>query len=474
MGDIFMWSISMLKENAKRMLSGYYWVALGASLIFMLLAGGLLGQYRSNTVDVNDYMNGYMDGSDSSFSDDYDFNSEEDIERYFEDYSSAGEAAGEEAAEEFEKIFEDAFGDIDTSDMDSLVSTVLGVVIVAFLLAFVIKFLYDLLFANPLTVGHNRFYLDARMGNAQVGNVFSQLSSGKYGNTVKTMFLYDLKLWLWGLFTVIPVIYFVASAVNIATSAGNLNMFDYEDLYSFTMQFLGIITLALLLYCICIIPQIIKRLSYTMVPYLLAENPQMSQKRAFEISVNTMKGEKAHFFGLQLSFIGWYILAGLAGGIVGQIIEKSFGVIGSLSSESVGSIVTIIGMVFLYPYVYATYAEFYCCMREKAMATGIASSDELCGVFGKAAQDVPFPSQDAANFMPYQRVDTGAASNGTYPAYPQNGAQNTQAPSQPVQSGVMDEIDTSALNEQPAPESKVSLEKPKTDDNDDYTGPEIK
>lgn len=463
MGDIFMWSISMLKENAKRMLSGYYWVAFGASLIFMLLAGGLLGQYRSNTVDVNDYMNEYMNGSDYSVSDDYDFNSEEDIERYFDEYSSAGEAAGEDAAEEFEKIFEDAFGDIDTSDTDALVSTVFGIVVGAVLLALVIRFLYSLLFANPLTVGHNRFYLDARMGNAQVGNVFSQLSSGKYGNTVKTMFLYDLKLWLWGLFTVIPVIYFVASAVNIASSAENLNIFDYEELYSFTMQLLGIIMLAFLLYCICIIPQVIKRLSYTMVPYLLAENPQMSQKRAFEISVNTMNGEKAHYFGLQLSFIGWYILAGLAGGIVGQF-----------AGESLGSIVTIIGMVFLYPYVFATYAEFYCCMREKAMATGTASSDELCGVFGKAAQDVPFPGQDAANSMPYQRVDTGTASNGTYPAYPQNGAQNTQTPSQPVQSGVMDEIDTSALNEHPAPESRISLEKPKTDDNDDYTGPEIK
>lgn len=452
----------MLKENAKRMLSGYYWVALGASLIFMLLAGGLLGQYKSKTVDVNEYMNDYMNGSDYSVSNDYDFNSEEDIERYFEDYSSAGEAAGEDAAEEFEKIFEDAFGDIDTSDMDSLVSTVLGVVIVAFLIAFVIKFIYDLLFANPLTVGHNRFYLDARMGNAQVGNVFSQLSSGKYGNTVKTMFLYDLKLWLWGLFTVIPVIYFGVSFVNTISSAGNMSG-SYDDIYSIIMQLLGSFMLALLLYCICIIPQIIKRLSYTMVPYLLAENPQMSQKRAFEISVNTMKGEKAHYFGLQLSFIGWYILAGLAGGIVGQF-----------TGESVGSIVTIIGLVFLYPYVFATYAEFYCCMREKAMATGTASPDELCGVFGKAAQDIPFPGQDAANSMPYQRVDTGAASNGTYPAYPQNGAQNTQAPSQPVQSGVMDEIDTSALNEQPAPESKVSLEKPKADDNDDYTGPEIK
>lgn len=458
-----MWSISMLKENAKRMLSGYYWVALGASLIFMLLAGGLLSQYRSKTVDVNDYINEYMGNSDYSVSDDYDFSSEEDIERYFDEYSSAGEAAGEDAAEEFEKIFEEAFGDIDTSDTDALVSTVFGIVIGAVLLALVIRFLYSLLFANPLTVGHNRFYLDARMGNAQVGNVFSQLSSGKYGNTVKTMFLYDLKLWLWGLFTLIPVIYFGVSLVNAISSAGNMSEPALDIIYSVTMQLLGSFMLAILLYCICIIPQIIKRLSYTMVPYLLAENPQMSQKRAFEISVNTMKGEKAHYFGLQLSFIGWYILAGIAGGIVGQFM-----------GESVGSIVTMIGMVFLYPYVYATYAEFYCCMREKAMATGTASPDELCGVFGKAAQGVPFPGQDAANTMPYQRVDTGNTSSGAYPAYPQNGAQNAQTPVQPVQSSGMDEIDTSALNEQPAPESRISLEKPKTDDNDDYTGPEIK
>ena len=472
MGDIFMWSISMLKENAKRMLSGYYWVALGASLIFMLLAGGLLGQYRSNTVDVNDYMNEYMNGSDYSVSDDYDFSSEEDIERYFDEYSSAGEAAGEDAAEEFEKIFEEAFGDIDTSDTDALVSTVFGIVVGAVLLALVIRFIYSLLFANPLTVGHNRFYLDARMGNAQVGNVFSQLSGGKYGNTVKTMFLYDLKLWLWGLFTVIPIIYFCVSLVNVFSSDNNYS--DYYGMYSLVMQLLGSFMLAMLLYCICLIPQIIKRLSYTMVPYLLAENPQMSQKRAFEISVNTMKGEKAHYFGLQLSFIGWYILAGIAGGIVGQIVNKTFGDIGSISGESIGSIVTMIGMVFLYPYVYATYAEFYCCMREKAMAMGTASPDELCGVFGKAAQGVPFPGQDAANTMPYQRVDTGNTSSGAYPAYPQNGAQNAQTPVQPVQSSGMDEIDTSSLNEQTAPESRISLEKSKTDDNDDYTGPEIK
>lgn len=448
-----MWSISMLKENAKRMLSGYYWVAFGASLIFMLLAGGLLSQYKYDTVDLNEYMNDYMNGSGYSVSDDYDFNSEEDIERYFEDYSSAGETAGEEAAKEFEKAFENIFGDIDASDMDSFISAIMGTIIVFFILIIVVRFLYRLLFANPLIVGHSRFYLDARMGNAQVGNVFSQLSSGKYGNTVKTMFLYDLKLLLWGLFAVIPFIYFCASFANTMSSAGSLDSVSLEDITSIGFQVLGSFMLAILLYCICIIPRMIKRLSYTMVPYLLAENPQISQKRAFEISVNTMKGEKAHYFGLQLSFIGWYFLAGIAGGIIAQF-----------AGESVGSIVTMIGMVFLSPYVYATYAEFYCCMREKAMATGTASSDELCGVFGKAAQGVPFPEQNGANSMPYQRVDNCAGTSGSYPAYPQRTASAN---------GGMEEISTVPADEQSSNDGRISLEKGDLSD-DDYTGPEIK
>lgn len=105
-------------------------------------------------------------------------------------------------------------------------------------------------------------------------------------------------------------------------------------------------------------------------------------------------------------------------------------------------------------------------MREKAMATGIASSDELNGTFGKAAQGVPFPDQNAANFMPYQRVDTSSGMNGSYPAYPggQNTAQNG-VQSNDTHNGVMEEISTDISG------SRIDLEKK---DKDDFSGPEIK
>ncbi len=45
-----------------------------------------------------------------------------------------------------------------------------------------------------------------------------------------------------------------------------------------------------------IIPGIVKSYEYKMIPYILAENPQISRKRAFEISKNMMDGEKWNAF----------------------------------------------------------------------------------------------------------------------------------------------------------------------------------
>ena len=109
----------MLKENAKRMLSGYYWVALGASFIVILLTGGLTAQFKNDSEDVSSMMNSYISdyaGTESEFN----FDSEEDIENFINENSSAGAAAGEEMAEEFEKIFEEAFGDVSANDVESV------------------------------------------------------------------------------------------------------------------------------------------------------------------------------------------------------------------------------------------------------------------------------------------------------------------------------------------------------------------
>ncbi|MEG2678100.1 MAG: DUF975 family protein, partial [Oscillospiraceae bacterium] len=63
------------------------------------------------------------------------------------------------------------------------------------------------------------------------------------------------------------------------------------------------------------IPGVVKAYSYSMLPYILAENPGISGSRALDISKRMTQGEKLNIFILDLSFIGWYMLGALAMGI---------------------------------------------------------------------------------------------------------------------------------------------------------------
>jgi len=58
-----------------------------------------------------------------------------------------------------------------------------------------------------------------------------------------------------------------------------------------------------------IIPGIIKGYSYRLVPYIIAENPEMSAMDAINESRRLMNGNKWKTFCLDLSFIGWILLA---------------------------------------------------------------------------------------------------------------------------------------------------------------------
>lgn len=115
--------------------------------------------------------------------------------------------------------------------------------------------------------------------------------------------------------------------------------FDIHDLFSqfdrfkdgFLQSFLrGLyITLWSLLF---IIPGIIKSFSYAMTPFIMAENPDMTAKEAIEASKQMMDGHKGELFMLDLTFIGWELLAALT---------------------------LNIGYIFLNPYKNAAYTAFY-------------------------------------------------------------------------------------------------------------------
>lgn len=62
------------------------------------------------------------------------------------------------------------------------------------------------------------------------------------------------------------------------------------------------------LWDLTIIGGFIKYYEYSMIPYILAENPTISKKEAFSLSKKLTKNEKWHLFVTDLSMIGWHIL----------------------------------------------------------------------------------------------------------------------------------------------------------------------
>ena len=117
------------------------------------------------------------------------------------------------------------------------------------------------------------------------------------------------------------------------------------------MQFLT--TLKILGGCLLlIIPGIYWSYCYVLVPYLLAENPYLTTRRAMELSRQMMDGEKWSYFVLRLSFFGWGLLC----------------------------LLTFASATTSWPPTSRpTMAEFYAAMRAKALSAGFSTTEELGG-----------------------------------------------------------------------------------------------
>lgn len=66
-----------------------------------------------------------------------------------------------------------------------------------------------------------------------------------------------------------------------------------------------------------IIPGIVKGISYSMAPYILAENKGKAALECINESKAMTEGHKMELFVLALSFIGWGLLVGITFGIAG-------------------------------------------------------------------------------------------------------------------------------------------------------------
>jgi len=69
-----------------------------------------------------------------------------------------------------------------------------------------------------------------------------------------------------------------------------------------------------------IIPGIVKALSYYMAFFVKLDNPEMSAGKCIKESSRMMYGHRARLFILMLSFIGWWLLAGITAGIISAVL----------------------------------------------------------------------------------------------------------------------------------------------------------
>ena len=176
---------------------------------------------------------------------------------------------------------------VEPSQMDATAELGAKVIVVMASVALIFGFLFSLLVSNAASVGLCNYFIKNTDSKPSFKDAFSGFKV-KYGRNIGTLLLMGIKIVLW------------------------------------TILF--------------IIPGIIKTYEYSIIPYILADDAEISSKDAFKKAKEMMKGNKWRLFKLEFSFIGWALLCIVTFGI---------------------------GAFFLTPYMNAAMAEFYVELKNK-------------------------------------------------------------------------------------------------------------
>lgn len=191
-----------------------------------------------------------------------------------------------------------------------------------------------LLVSAPLIVGLAVFSLNViRNNELEVGQLFQGFNN--YGNVLITYLLYFLILCGWIVLAVIPtflaIVIVFAGSLFSASAPANITA-DTISEFAGNGKYIVYVLVILVGFFLLLIPAIIASLSYALVPFLLADEPNVGGIKVLRKSKQMMNGYKWKYFLLGLSFIGWMIL----------------------------SVLTLfLGYFVLLPYMYASYARFY-------------------------------------------------------------------------------------------------------------------
>ena len=164
-------------------------------------------------------------------------------------------------------------------------------------LAIVAYLAYVFLLRNILQVGYSRFLMETRTyKKTPMLRVFFLFSKGRVMHSAFTMIVRTLQLALCG----------IAALLLLAATL----VFTYWT-ESLILLIIGILATGVMTWL-----WIARTYSLYLVPYILAENPEISRKEAFELSAEMMQNNRVHAIGYDLSFIGWGILSFITLGLL--------------------------------------------------------------------------------------------------------------------------------------------------------------
>ncbi len=267
-----MWTRKELKQKGKEKFKKNYWKAVLVALILSIVAGTSGGYSGGNPANIGSTFKNHGIGEVKD--ENIDEISDEDKDIEIKDDESKNDKNDDDAFS-FTIDSEDPEGSMneiteklaDMDEKDSTAAIIIFFVVfsIVFIVIFVIVACMDIFLFNPLQLGCNRFFFKNLDEDAGISNVVYAFDHN-YKNVVKNLFYRDMYLFFW--------------------------------------------------YLLLFIPGIIKSYEYRMIPYLLAENPNMTKEEVFAESKRLMTGNKWKAFVLDLSFIGWGILSVFTCGIL--------------------------------------------------------------------------------------------------------------------------------------------------------------
>ena len=216
--------------------------------------------------------------------------------------------------------------------------------------------------------------------SSNLAEQFGGFSGSSAGSAVSAVFLavflgVALVFLVWAI-----VMLVIGGATTLGFAKYNLNLVDdkdpkLKDIFSqydrlgtgFGMQFFRMLFITLWS-LLLVIPGIIATYSYSMTAYILCENPQMTAREAIRKSKELMKGNRWRLFCLEISFIGWELLAVLAIVLVAVMFMPTMFVMAAGSAAFIITMivwmvviiaVSVVVGLLLSPYITVSTAVFY-------------------------------------------------------------------------------------------------------------------